>query len=65
MNRTVVISAYSRPHVEPSVGECWCNPEVCDCCGGIAHRVVDLRPSETPKMAVFSEQIPCNDMDLG
>lgn len=55
-----VVSAFSRPHVydQARLGACWCNPMVCECCGGAAHRDVDLRPSEEMKMGCFSEQIP-------
>lgn len=59
-----VVSAYSRPHVfdQARLGPCWCNPRVCECCGGAAHRAVDLRPSDVLVMGCFSEQIPASEV---
>jgi len=51
--RLRAIEAISRPHFAES---CWCGPEVCECCGGVAHRIVDMRPDDQPRMAVFSDQ---------
>ena len=50
---TKSITAITRPHFSV---DCWCKPATCECCGGVAHRIPDVRPDERPRMAVFSDQ---------
>lgn len=48
---TKVIEAVTRPHFTVN---CWCSPATCECCGGVAHRIVDMRPDDQSRMAAFS-----------
>ena len=52
--RTLVISAWSRPHEVDRGGSCWCRPH--DCGDHIHHRDVDLTNTGRMYMAAYSEQ---------
>lgn len=54
MRTLIAIDTITRPHFLNE--NCWCRPTTCECCGGIAHRIPDVRPDTQPRMAVFSDQ---------